>query len=48
MVSDPRHITNRSIQGRYRQRPDPAGKLDAIGGGPRPVRPEPGRNERAS
>jgi len=48
MISDPRHITNRSIQGRYLMPPDPAGKLNAIGGGPRSLRPEPGRNERAS
>ncbi len=48
MVRDPRPITNRAIQGRYRQRPDPAGKLNAIAGGPRSVRPEPGRHERAS
>ena len=48
MVSDPRHITNRSIQGRYLMRPDPEGKLNAIVGGPRSLRPEPGRNERAS
>ena len=48
MVRDPRHITNRAIQGRYLMRPDPAGKLNEIVGGPRSVRPEPGRNERAS
>ncbi|MCP4655264.1 MAG: hypothetical protein GY856_07580 [bacterium] len=47
MVSDSRHITNRPIQGRYRQRPDPAGKLNEIIGGPRSVGPDPGRNERA-
>ncbi len=48
MVRDPCHITNRSIQGRYLIRPDPAGKLNEIVVDPRSVRPEPGSNERAS
>jgi hypothetical protein len=47
MVRDPRHITNRAIQGRYLMRPDPAGKRKEIVVGPRSGRPEPGRNERA-
>ncbi len=48
MFRDPHHITIPAIQGRYRMRPDPAGKLDEIAVAPRSVRPEPGSNERAS
>jgi hypothetical protein len=47
MKRDPRPITNRAIQGRYLMRPEPAGKRKEIVVGSRPVRPEPGRNERA-
>jgi hypothetical protein len=46
MKGDPRHITNRAIQVRYLM-PDPEGKGNEIVVGPRSVRPDPRRNERA-